>query len=430
MALQDLTPQLRTRLSRMERAVGWFVMLAVGLLVFGFVYYLYTTAERKGWFKTKAPYFTFADRATGLKVGDPVQLMGFDVGQITRIDAQPPEDQYNVYVEFEVKDPYPGYLWTDSRAKVMTADLLGKRVLEVTKGIAGYPTYIFHPLRRVSLAEARDLPEAPKWVLGEEVFQPNSTNILAKPFAGILTNLPALQAAELTSVIVLDTREKRKAITGYWQDKEGRYDVFGPNTRYWLLSEETAAVTERLEKLIGDVEQALPNILALTNQLAQVLSNSTALTSNLNAVAVSAQPLAQHLAELTAHLDRPGALGELLIPTNLNQKLDITLGTASRALTRADATLELANTNLAVLAENLNRSLENLAALTGNLNQQVAANSNLVSGVSEAIAHADQFVQGLKRHWLFRSAFKKKEAPRREPEKTQATQPLRAPKEK
>ena len=34
MGLQDLTPQLRTRLSRMERAVGWFVVLATALLVF------------------------------------------------------------------------------------------------------------------------------------------------------------------------------------------------------------------------------------------------------------------------------------------------------------------------------------------------------------------------------------------------------------
>ena len=46
MALQDLTPQLRTRLSRMERAVGWFVMLSLVLLVFGFAYYVYNTAER------------------------------------------------------------------------------------------------------------------------------------------------------------------------------------------------------------------------------------------------------------------------------------------------------------------------------------------------------------------------------------------------
>jgi len=55
MALQDLTPQLRKRLSRMERAVGWFVLLVTGLLVFAFRYYVCHTAERKGWFKTKPP---------------------------------------------------------------------------------------------------------------------------------------------------------------------------------------------------------------------------------------------------------------------------------------------------------------------------------------------------------------------------------------
>src|SRR5437773_12074419 len=113
MALQDLTPQLRTRLSRMERAVGWFVLIAMAGLLFGFVYYVYNTAERKGWFKTKAPYFTFTDRATGLKRGDPVRLMGFDVGEIKEIEAQPPFDQYEVYLEFEIKSPYFGYLWTE-----------------------------------------------------------------------------------------------------------------------------------------------------------------------------------------------------------------------------------------------------------------------------------------------------------------------------
>ena len=73
----------------------------------------------------------------------------------------PPDEFYhNIYVEFEIKDPYYGYLWTEgSRAKVTTADLLGKRVLEVTKGTGGYPTYIFHPLREVTLDEAQSLPD-------------------------------------------------------------------------------------------------------------------------------------------------------------------------------------------------------------------------------------------------------------------------------
>src|SRR3954465_11228444 len=132
MALQDLTPQLRTRLSRMERAVGWFVLLATLLLFFGFGYYIYTTARSKGWFLIKAPYFTYTDRATGLKEGDPVVMMGLTIGQITKIEPQPPEDfTHNSYVRFEIKDPYYGYLWTEgSRAKVTTValDLLGKRV--------------------------------------------------------------------------------------------------------------------------------------------------------------------------------------------------------------------------------------------------------------------------------------------------------------
>ena len=96
--MQDLTPQLRTRLSRVERVVA--VRLATLLLAAGFVYYIYHTAQRKGWFLTKAAYFIFVDSAAGLKVGDPVKLMGFDVGKITRIDAQPPGEYFNVYVEF------------------------------------------------------------------------------------------------------------------------------------------------------------------------------------------------------------------------------------------------------------------------------------------------------------------------------------------
>src|SRR3954447_148180 len=138
MALHDLTPQLRTRLSRLERVVGWFVTIATLLLVAGLAYYIYQVAQRKGWFLKKVPYFTFVRNATGLAVGDRVKLMGFDIGQITEITAQPPEDvYYNVYLQFVVKEPFYGYLWEDSRAKVGAADFLGHRFIEVTKGSNG-----------------------------------------------------------------------------------------------------------------------------------------------------------------------------------------------------------------------------------------------------------------------------------------------------
>src|ERR1700678_4228523 len=102
MALQDLTPQLRTRLSRMERLVGWFVFLATALLLFGFGYYLYQKAQSKGWFLVKAKFYTYTGSAAGLNVGDSIVLMGFQVGQITQIAAMPPRTQHNVMICFEI----------------------------------------------------------------------------------------------------------------------------------------------------------------------------------------------------------------------------------------------------------------------------------------------------------------------------------------
>src|SRR6059036_2399079 len=116
MPLQDLTPQLRTRLSRLERWVGIFVTLATLLVLVGLAFYIRQMARSKGWYMRKLPYYTFVDNAAGLKVGDKVKMMGFEIGEITEVTALKPFEYYNVYVAFIVKEPYDGYLWEDSRA--------------------------------------------------------------------------------------------------------------------------------------------------------------------------------------------------------------------------------------------------------------------------------------------------------------------------
>ena len=50
MPLQDLTPQLRTRLGRLERVVGLFVSIAVLLMIAGLALYLQRQARSRGWF--------------------------------------------------------------------------------------------------------------------------------------------------------------------------------------------------------------------------------------------------------------------------------------------------------------------------------------------------------------------------------------------
>ncbi|MEI9866526.1 MAG: hypothetical protein WDN00_18620 [Limisphaerales bacterium] len=57
MALQDLTPQLRHALEPDGTLRGLVCVRGDALLLFGFGYYIYHTAARKGWFKIKAPFF-------------------------------------------------------------------------------------------------------------------------------------------------------------------------------------------------------------------------------------------------------------------------------------------------------------------------------------------------------------------------------------
>ena len=51
--------------------------------------------------------------------------------------------------------------------------------------------------------------------------------------------------------------------------------------------------------------------------------------------------------------------------------------------------------------------------ITSNLNAQVQANTNILRSISKIVIDTDDLVQGLKRHWLFRSAFKTKNTMRR-----------------
>jgi hypothetical protein len=79
----------------------------------------------------------------------------------------------------------------------------------------------------------------------------------------------------------------------------------------------------------------------------------------------------------------------------------------------ANSAVTNVNTNLVVLFAEITRAIEGLAGITSNLNAQVQRNDNLVSSISKLIVDSDDMVQGLKRHWLLRSAFKEKDREQR-----------------
>lgn len=359
MALQDLTPQLRTRLNQMELAVGLFVAMAALLLLAGTGYYLKHTAQRKGWLVAKAKYYTFLRTAAGIHVGDPVRLMGRDVGEITQVDMMPADDQWsrerelNVYVAFVVRAPYYGYLWVDSRARITASDLLGNRVIELTRGVDGFPTYHDQPSSSIGLWTRREITEI--------------------------------------------------------YDQGAYHPVTAGTKGFWLLADEAPTFNDRAEALLNEVEAALPNILSLTNKLNTLLDHGSEVTVNLDDLLTQTKPTLDNLQEITEMIKEPkGGLGEWLFPTNISSQLTTTLGTADTTLQSVDQKLTTVSSNLNVTLQSLTASLDNLADITGSLNRQVQMNPEMLSQISAVVTNTDSLVQGLKHHWFFRSAFKEK----------------------
>lgn len=398
MGSQDLTPELRTRLGKVEWLVGLFVCLAAVMLCTGVAYYAYHTAARKGWFLNKVIYQTCVNDATGIKVGDPVKLMGFDVGEVVRVEANEPSAWYNVTVFFVIRAPYYGYLWSDSVAKINSANLLGNRYIEVIKGTTGVPT------------------------VREE--QGRIVGVLDQP---LVESRLASWKAEAESSGGLTQFYRAVDYFNQLSEKEQSafYPPMSPDRVYFLEPLESTAFNERLEQLADSLESAIPSLLTMTNPLQAMLQNGNQVSSNLNQISGTLVPAAQQLSLLASRLSGgEGALGAWLLPTNLNQSLEATLvsadgalkqgsntlGRAESVLATAEGSLQHADAQAAKLAESLSLSLMHLSQITSNLNLQVQQNTNLLTGISSAVQEADTLMQGLQRHWLLRGAFKTEEA--------------------
>jgi ABC-type transporter Mla subunit MlaD len=345
--LGDLTPQLRTRLFRTERFVGLFVTIAAVVVVVGFVYYLYHTAERRGWFVPAVPYYTYVQGAEGLRVGDPVFLMGFSVGEILQIEAEAPYSQYDVFVAFEIRQPYYGYIWTDSKARIVAGDLLGGRRLEVTKGAQGQQT----------VYDTEDARPKPRYILVKD------------------------------------------------KDREKKVTLKDAPVGRFLEPAEDPTIAFRAEQLLGQLEAQLPTILS---QVETVVAGAEAMVKTADTLAADARPILSNIAQITSQLSDPdGSLGKWLLPGVLRDDIGTILTTLTGNLEQVSETLA----NVTAMSERLreqvdaNETLSNVSAITGSLREQVDANDHILDEISSLIVESDDLMQGLKRTWILRSTF-------------------------
>ena len=90
--------------------------------------------------------------------------------------------------------------------------------------------------------------------------------------------------------------DNSKQIVGIWNEAGQRYLPYhhrnlDETNAYELRAEEAPAIGDQLQAIVAQVQQALPNVLALTNKLATVLDHAADATSNLN-LTIAADPAA------------------------------------------------------------------------------------------------------------------------------------------
>ena len=210
------------------------------------------------------------------------------------------------------------------------------------------------------------------------------------------SNLQTIAALKPDSIYAYNNRQKDKhRIVASWNGHYHHYKIFQPgDDTAWMHAVETPPISDQLQAMVSQVQAALPGILALTNKISTVLDNAANVTSNLNNTIVAAQPLVTNFAVISGELREPGGPMVWALGTNGNGQLQ-------GALTNVNSLLANTDTNMTAI-------LIHLSDITSNLNAQVQANTNMLGSISKTVMDTDDFVQGLKRHWLLRSAFKVK----------------------
>jgi len=241
--------------------------------------------------------------------------------------------------------------------------------------------------------------------LYQDVLDENSNLVFAAYTMLTQSNLARLAQLNLESnaVFAYDNQLNANRVVATWHRPTRRYENYRPGSEdVWLRAVETPPISDQLQAMVSQVQSALPGILSLTNKVAAVLDNAANATSNLNLTLltanntiVAAQPMVTNFTVISGQLRAPGGLGVWALGTNGNEQIQ-------GALTNVNSLLANTDTNLAAI-------LIRLAEITSNLNAQVQSNTNILGGISKAVTDADDLVQGLKRHWLLRSAFKVKD---------------------
>lgn len=264
-----------------ERIAGLFVVLAfVAALSLSLA-----VAIQKGWFASKASYYTHLPSASGLHQGTQVLLSGLRAGWVDSVEFK---DAGKIEVKFSVFEKYRQYLTQGTELQVTRPHIVGEKVLELVTGNASAKVLPQGAL--IPSAGNTDLVD----VLSGRLLGPVLDDIahvaadfktIADSFTeqGLDKKLLTTMAKMDSLVVNMSAMGKELARAGNSLNKSKRLDK--------LLGQTEVA--------IGNLNQILPHIAQDTPQLMQnlpdLIDKLSLLAGNLNQMAPTLKSIAPQL---------------------------------------------------------------------------------------------------------------------------------------
>lgn len=121
--------QIDQRFKYLERKVGIFVFIAVGILLTT----LFFMGKERGIFMKKYVLFLHVESGSDFTEGTPVKLQGFKIGKVGSLELAPGA---MVKVTLELNREYQKWVRRGSVARILKEGLIGDAVVEVTPGPA------------------------------------------------------------------------------------------------------------------------------------------------------------------------------------------------------------------------------------------------------------------------------------------------------
>ena len=100
---------------------------------------IFMVGQRRNLFKSKLPYVTRFDSASGLVAGNPVRLNGVTVGNVLEVILTPDPADRTVKVIYNVDRRAAPRLRKSTHASIKTIGLLGDKYIELEGGKADEP---------------------------------------------------------------------------------------------------------------------------------------------------------------------------------------------------------------------------------------------------------------------------------------------------